>query len=117
MDNWLNPLFIISLSTGIIFIVTAIITSRYPPKKINYIYGYRTKNSMKSNERWDFAQKYSNDQMRKLGIAFIIIGLSGYFTSFSVITGTIVSITLIIILTLFLFYKTEQAIKKKFGDK
>ncbi|WP_133712278.1 SdpI family protein [Myroides indicus] len=27
------------------------------PKHINYIYGYRTKNAMKSQEHWHFAQK------------------------------------------------------------
>jgi len=30
----------------------------HPPKKINGIYGYRTKRSMKNNETWRFAHHY-----------------------------------------------------------
>ena len=110
-----NPLFIICTSTGLIFIITAIITSKYPPKKINLTYGYRTKSSMKSKERWDFAQSYSTDLLYKYGIILTLIGMMCYFTIFAIVPATILSLMIMSILVVLLFYKTEKAINDKFG--
>ncbi|MEM9547245.1 MAG: SdpI family protein [Bacteroidota bacterium] len=117
MNTWLNPLFIICTSTGLIFIVVAIITAKYPPKKINHIYGYRTKNSMKSKDRWDFAQEYSTDLMQKYGIVMVLLGFLGYFTSYSNMISTLISLGIIVFLTIIIFYKTEKAITERFVDK
>ena len=43
---------ILFLSGGIFYLV-ALVLSKFPPKKINYFYGYRTKASMKSQESWN----------------------------------------------------------------
>jgi hypothetical protein len=40
--------------------VVGIVFWTYPPKKINEFYGYRTTRSRKSQEAWDFAQKWGN---------------------------------------------------------
>ena len=117
MNNWLNPLFLVPTLTGLIFIVAAIITSKYPPKNINSVYGYRTKRSMLSKERWDFAQEYSNNLMSKYGIILIFFGFLGYFTSFLEVISTIISVALIVVLVLALFSKTERAIREKFDVK
>lgn len=112
----LNPIFIIGLSTGLIFIVTAILTRRYPPKGINHIYGYRTKSSMLSQERWDFAQTYSSILMQRYGYFLVLFGLIGYFVAYSEAIDTLISISLIIFFTITLFVKTEKAIRDRFGD-
>ena len=112
-----NPLFIISTSTGLIFIVTAIIISKYPPRKINMMYGYRTKSSMKSKERWDFAQIYSTDLLYNYGLLLTLIGVLCYFTSFAIVTATILSLLIMTILVGLLIYKTEKAIEDKFGSE
>ena len=117
MNSWNNPLFFICVSTGLVFIVTAIITSKYPPKKINHIYGYRTKNSMMSKERWDFAQEYSTELMQKYGIVMVLLGFLGYFTSYSTIISTLIAIGIIIFLTIAIMYKTEKALKEQFEDE
>jgi len=38
-----------------------------PPKKINSIYGYRTSRSMKNEETWEFAHRYSGKLWYGLG--------------------------------------------------
>jgi len=58
-----NPLFIIPILTGFIFSAAGLIMFKYPPKIINSLYGYRTLISMKSQERWDFAQRYSAQKL------------------------------------------------------
>jgi len=35
------------------------ILMQMPPDKMNYIYGYRSKMSMKNQDTWNFAQKYA----------------------------------------------------------
>ena len=46
------PIFAIATLLFIVFRV-------FPPKKVNALYGYRTKRSMKNQTNWDFAQKSS----------------------------------------------------------
>jgi len=43
-----------------------------PPKKINDFYGYRTTRSRKSQESWDFAQRYSAKLMMVFGLAALV---------------------------------------------
>lgn len=43
----------------------------YPPRKINWLYGYRMFSAMKSQAAWDFAQRYS----AKLMLLYSSIGL------------------------------------------
>ena len=47
-DDQINPLTLILGVTGLIFYVAGYIQFKYPPKKINSLYGYRTKTSMRS---------------------------------------------------------------------
>jgi uncharacterized membrane protein len=44
-----------------------------PPKKINYIYGYRTVRSMASKEAWDYAHSIGGSVWLKLGPALIVL--------------------------------------------
>ena len=55
----MNPLFLILTLSGGIFLLAGYIQFRFPPKKINHLYGYRTSTSMRSQECWDFAQTFS----------------------------------------------------------
>jgi len=115
MNAALNPLFITSVSVGLIFIITSIIVKRFPPQKINRIYGYRTKNSMSSQQQWDFAQRYSNNLMQKFGFMLVLLGGLAYFTNLSDNVSIIIAIIATITVSIAIFVKTEQAIKDKFG--
>lgn len=55
---------------GIIFLIAGFIFKILPPKKINSIYGYRTNISMKNQDTWNVAQKYSANSMIILGIVY-----------------------------------------------
>ncbi len=72
------PLTLLYFLLAVVFLIGAQITLRYPPKKINSLYGYRTKNSMKSQQHWDFAQRYSSIKMNALGLIYLLMG--GLFT-------------------------------------
>lgn len=60
---------------GVIFILVGIIMLLFPPKKINFLYGYRTNLSMKTQENWDYSQKYSAKLIMVLGGFLILLFL------------------------------------------
>ncbi|MFM7023512.1 MAG: SdpI family protein [Flavobacteriales bacterium] len=64
---------------GILMLVVPLLAYIFPSRKINYFHGYRTRQSMKSQEAWDAAQKYSRKYMLYSGITALLIQLSTVF--------------------------------------
>lgn len=54
-----DALTIIPLIVVPIIFLTGLILKIFPPKKINYFYGYRTSRSMKNEHNWKIANAYS----------------------------------------------------------
>ena len=106
----------VSFVCGLVFLLAGFIMHKWPPKKINGLYGYRTGSSMRSQERWDFAQAYAAGQMIRCGVAMTVTGV--LMALFSIKEGVIMAVgmALLIMLTLYLIYSTEAAIKKKFKN-
>ncbi|TXF75086.1 SdpI family protein [Chryseobacterium sp.] len=111
-----NPLFDITFFTGFLFFIAGIVMFKFPPKKINSIYGYRTLNSMKSQERWDFAQKYSAKELMKLGILLLALCLLAVFTKFNYSVNLITGLLLLILTVVILLIRVERAINARFGN-
>ena len=109
-----NHLFIICFGFGIISIVAGLIMRKFPPKKINALYGYRTSSSMKNQKRWDFAQIYSSAEMIKIGFLNIVISFIGFIYFLTEITSMILGLTIMILSINVLLFRVENAIKKKF---
>lgn len=105
----------VTIILGLIFVITGLILYYFPPKKINYLYGYRTKNSMKNLERWTFAQRHSAKLMMYCGSILLITGIAGIILKLDDNLMKIVGLAELIILVAFLFIKTETDINRKFG--
>ncbi|WP_158557134.1 SdpI family protein [Mucilaginibacter conchicola] len=60
---------------GAIFILAALLQKRFPPKNINSLYGYRTPLSMKNQQNWDEANRYSTQLMFKMGLILLVAGI------------------------------------------
>lgn len=90
-----------------------------PPKSINYIYGYRTRRSMKNKETWDFAHKYIGKIWYKLGlvigiisaIAFLLFNKSADNLNEKSIIVILIGQLIFMIAPIFI---TESALKRKF---
>lgn len=106
---------LLTSSVGLILIITGYIHLKFPPKKINHLYGYRTKNSMKNQERWDFAQHYSAKELMKTGGLLILIGLPDLYFQFKDYIGIILGLIFFIAGVIYLFFRVEAAIKKRFN--
>ncbi|MBQ0787204.1 MAG: SdpI family protein [Oceanihabitans sp.] len=96
---------------GIIFIITGILMQVFPPKKINPLYGYRTRSSMQNQQKWDFSQKYSAKLLTVIGLALVLIPSLNIFFTIPDDLEKIISAILIIGSVIFLVIKTESKLK------
>ncbi len=101
------PLFLV----GLVFSIAAFISMKFPPKKINGIYGYRTSRSMKSQENWDIAQRYSSRLMLKQGLVMLAIGGLLIVLPIPDEVSAVISVSLLIISVIVLFVQTEKRLK------
>lgn len=111
-----NDLFMIPILCGVIFVLAGIIMRYSPPKKINSLYGYRTRSSMKNQERWDFAQQYSSKYLMKFGVLLALSGGIGFFYHPDENIALGIGFGLLLIIVIALYIRVEAAIKKKFKN-
>jgi len=110
-----NPMFLIPAMTGPAAILGALLSARWPAKRINHLYGYRTKKSMSSQEIWDFAQRYYPEVMLKLGFILTFCSLPGLFmNNMNQTLASISGLAFSVILVLLLIYSTDKKLDNKF---
>ena len=110
----LDPPILICVLCGIIYIITGALVLRYPPKKINDFYGYRTSRSKKSQAHWDFAQKESSKYIIQSGY-YCLLTCVPFILYESGKVGIWIAIILSTLSPFISLYQTEKALKKKFG--
>lgn len=110
-----NALFMVPASTGLVFIVVGFFMHRFPPKKINGLYGYRTAKSMKSQDHWDFAQRFASIEMMRAGGILLLASLLGLVFDLTEDVGTLVGLGILILAIILMVVRVEQAIKRRFG--
>ncbi|MDF2591463.1 MAG: sdpI/YhfL family protein [Clostridia bacterium] len=67
---------VVDLLVPLTMIVLGLVFKNNPPRKVNSLYGYRTENSMKTQETWDYAQYLCGAAWLDIGellLVFIII--------------------------------------------
>lgn len=111
-----NPLFLIPLTSGLIFMLAGFIMLKFPPKKINSLYGYRTSSSMKNQERWDFSQKYSATEMIKLAAFLGLSSSIGLMYNPDGKLGMFLGLGLMILMVVLLLIRVEKAIKNNVNN-
>ena len=113
----LQALFIILFTSGAVILLAGIVLLIFPPKKMNHIYGYRTKKSMHSEENWEFAQTYSAKLMIGLGAAFVLLSFASIWFDLSDTFSAILALLIVIGGTILMFVKTERELSKKMRKK
>jgi uncharacterized membrane protein len=109
-------LFFMPFLIGVVFVITGFIMLKFPPKTINHLYGYKTKKSMINQDVWNFSQRYSSLKMVQSGLFMVVFSFLGNLVQPDEKLQIIVGITLSILVCIFLFYSTENAIKKNFPN-
>ena len=112
--NFENPLFLLPILVGPIFLIAGIVMLLFPAKNINYLYGYRTKNSMKNIDHWKFAQNYSAKIMVWSGFVFSLTSLIGVFIKGNEFIQLMIALCLMFLMCATIFYFTEKKLRQKF---
>ena len=108
----------------LILTVVGVVFWMYPPKKINRLYGfYRTTRSCKSQEAWDFAQRYSAKLMTILGLAALIVAAAVHLfrnslcinSDYLMLYDICITLLLPIIVAIPPIILTELELRKRFG--
>ncbi|MEO9870789.1 SdpI family protein [Ekhidna sp.] len=110
-----STLIFTNLVVGPLLLVFALIFKMYPPKKINHIYGYRTKRSMKSQEAWDASNKYGNDLMLWTAIITVVSQIILYLV-FDPTTALLTACVIMCILLVVMVFVVENYLKKNFNS-
>ena len=107
---------IVHLLIGPLMLLISYIFAKYPPKKINDLYGYRTNRSMRNQDCWDFANRYSIRLMWKISLLTCLVQAIGVIfldEGLALLTATIVLVTTLI----YSVYLTEKALKNTFDKE
>lgn len=115
--NLIQRIEIVSFLTGISFIVIASIILRFPPKKINYVYGYRTSSSMKNQETWNFSQRFSAVKMLQVGLFLLAASLLNILFDIRIEYSVFIGFGLMLIGIAYMIAATEIALQKNFPNK
>ncbi|MFN5323858.1 MAG: SdpI family protein [Bacteroidota bacterium] len=100
--------------TGPLFILLGYYFSKFPPKKINNIYGYRTPRSMKSQEAWDFAQVYGAKKMMLAGLIMLVAGILLLTFNLTENIAAVLSISILLGSAIWMIVVTERELKRRF---
>jgi uncharacterized membrane protein len=114
-DFLLHPWTLTLGLTGIVFLVAGWLLKQYPPKSINWLYGYRTRRSMSSQACWDFAQKAAGKEMVRSGAALLILGCAGPWIPLSPAVAVGTSLVVVIVFAMLPVLRVESALRKHFG--
>ncbi|MDN3678284.1 SdpI family protein [Flavobacterium paronense] len=98
---------------GLLFLVISFVEYFFPSKSRNQK-GYRTKKALYSQETWDFAQKYYAKMLFRCSLLLIVLSFIATFMTFSDTLAIVTFFITILLLSFFIYYKTENALKKKF---
>ena len=118
MGYWIFMLTMGLLFPAIMILFGAVFT-KTAPKKINYIFGYRTDMSMKNRDTWEFAHKYIGRLWFRFGLLLIpitvipMLFVIGNSENVVATVGLIVGFINTIVLIVPIFF-TEKVLNKAF---
>lgn len=110
---WLSDLLI-----PVIMFAIGVLWKKHPPKKINMIYGYRTKRAMASQQAWDRAHALWGAIWRKLGVVlalFVVVVKLAVPIAPENMTIMILCVWLASIIATIIY--VEKRLKQEFGGK
>ena len=113
-DDQINSITLILGVTGLIFYVAGYIQFKYPSKKINFLYGYRTTTSIRSQEIWDFSQTLSAKKIQQLGVYLFFGGILAYFINIDHFFAMWIGISLVTGSPVLLIFQVEKELKRRF---
>ncbi len=110
-----SPWLVAHLAVGPLIFILAKVFRLWPPKQINYLYGYRTPRSMRNQDTWDEAQRYSTHMMQYAAlatIAFQVVAVRVWPDERSILA----SVAFLVVALLATIAATERHLKATFDE-
>lgn len=109
-----DSLIYIFTTNGLLFLIS-ILFFKFPPKKINSIYGYKTPKAMQNQQIWDFANSTFNKSLViYAGICFIAALI---FVEILKATWSWQPMALVFLSIIVSIVKTERALSDNFTEE
>ena len=108
-----EALIYILTTNGLLFLLSLIFW-KFPPKKINSIYGYKTHKAMQNQEIWNFANSTFNNSLLIYAMLSFIAGL--IFVTFLNATLTWQPMAFVFLSVIVSIVKTERALNDHFTE-
>ncbi len=96
----------------IFMLLVSFIFMKFPPKKMNYFYGYRTRRSMANQQIWRVANEYSAKLMVKITLISFALPPVLYFLYPQL--NLLITIIIHTVMLLSTLYFTEKLLNKDF---
>jgi uncharacterized membrane protein len=109
-------MFLPQLVLSVVFILVGLIMAKYPPRKINPLYGYRTRRSMQSTDAWKYAQRISSRRMVAAGFGGLLLFFAGWALGLNEGVQAILLIASLLFIVVYVIYSVERSLAKKFPD-
>ena len=110
-------------SLPVIMLVTGILWRRFPPRKRNLLYGFRTRWAMLSQETWDYANRVGAIRMIRgswvlcLVSAVTHLWFLGDHTKMALVSMTTVQVIGLFALIAYMWIPVEIDLRKRFDDQ
>ena len=106
----------IHLLPGLLVLVIGYMMLLWPPKRINWFYGFRTKYSMRNRQTWRKGNLYYTKMIMGTGLMSIAIALACYYLlPFPV--SLIIVVGFMIVMFMLSIQLTNDYLKRKFEEK
>ena len=112
-----SPYLPITLISGTAAVACGLILYFFPPKRINWFYGYRTRRSSSSKDAWKFAQRFSSINLIFSGLLLQAFSLIEFVISFDENSGSISGVLLLLTLLAIPILRTERQLKRRYNRK
>lgn len=109
-----DALIYVVTTNGLLFLLSFIFW-KFPPKKINSIYGYKTPKAMQNQQIWDFANATFNKSLLIYASISFIAGL--VFAQFLNVELTWQPMAFVLLSILVSIVKTERALTDNFTEE
>ncbi|MFD3000814.1 SdpI family protein [Pontibacter toksunensis] len=103
------------LLPGLLVLLIGFILERWPPKRVNWFYGFRTHYSMRNLENWQEGNRYYARIILGIGFISIVVSLLCYYT-LPLLLSLLAPLGVMLILFMLSIVLTNEHLKRKYGD-
>ena len=103
------------LLPGLLVLLIGFILQRWPPRRINWFYGFRTHYSMRNEENWHEGNRYYARIILGIGFISLCISLLCYYT-LSLLVSLLLPLGFMLVLFMLSIVLTNEHLKRRYGD-